>query len=642
MSDLKDNHTNTQSFFDSDSFPLSNGRLAPYPSLTYSETIDLWSHATLLYHNLEWEQALGTHRRILRQCGTYLRKGFLWFNIGAIRAILGEYYLAAEAFAKAIKYEPDFAVGWYCLGISLFELDVFRSAKKAFDKCLRSFAVEERIDYHEQGLDFVLEKTRVEWNCRQALLEKNYRKTGKPLSLDRHSGLNTMPAGILFEPPSFESDNELGTDDVVVLTQEPSSERGPTSSSSGKLRENLQSLLRNKPKQSAKFEHSNPRLQALDDEVLIDSEPRKETIVSILAPSAAHRSQSVQAPSPEANPEPTSSGGGKKIKFSNSSTWPKSSKPPAALLFVTARDLSMASNAPDLPPNPAARTRARTIPQGSITFQGQPSTGVVYHEGSILSTEYIPTTTNFNTFLGRAPMALVQDPPSRHTDPSDIPAPLSISRRPQAAAVRRTPSSPTSIYSRPFSYSQGPNPNPTPTSTNPSKPKPTTAATQSWLDETFPPPRWDSLPSHLRPARRPSRRRPRHSERQQHPSSSTRRSRSPPSVDERRPRPPTPFANSAPNGNADLDAAPLLPPERHRDTMASMDSFAIVGMGRQAARWDEGAGWVNGVVMDTGTRTGPNTGTGAMSGDQGRRIGNEKKKERGKRRWPGLGSRKDR
>lgn len=635
MSDLNDNHTNTQSVLDSNSFPPSNGRLARYPSLTYSETIDLWSHATLLYHNLEWEQSLSTHRRILRQCGTDLRKGFLWFNIGAIRAILGEYYLAAEAFAKAIKYEPDFAVGWYCLGISLFELDVFRSAKKAFDKCLHSFAVEERIDYHKQGLDFVLEKTRVEWNCRQALLEKSYKKAGKPLSLDRHSGLNTMPAGILFEPPSFESDNELGTDHVAVSTPEPSSELGPTSSSSGRLRKHLQSLLRNKPKQSAKFEHSDPRLQALDDEVLIDSEPRKETIVSILAPSATHRSQSVQAPPPEANPQPTSRGGGQNMKFSNSPTWPKSSKPPAALTFVTARDLSMASNAPDLPPNPAARRRARTIPQGSITSQGQPSTGVIYHEGSIISTEYIPTTSNLNTFLERAPMALVQDPPPRHTDPSDIPAPLSIPRWPQDPPVRPTPTSPTSIYSRPFSSSQGPNPDPTPTSTNPSKPKPTTAATQSWLDETFPPPRWDSFPSHLRPARRPSSRRPRHPERQQHSSSPTRRSRSPPNVDERRSRPPTPFANSAPKDNADLDAAPLLPPERHRDTMASMDSFAIVGMGRQAARWDEGVGWANGVGVGTGRdEASPEDG----SPDQGRGKG----KEKGKRRWPGLGSRKDR
>lgn len=647
MSAFEDTHTNAVSFSSSNTFSPLDGQLPRHPSLTLLETIDLWSHATLLFHNFEWEQALSQHRRILRQCGTDVRKGFLWFNIGAIRGVLGEYYLAAEAFAKAIKYEPDSAVSWYCLGISLFELEAFRSAKKAFDSCLRSFRAEERVDYNDQGLDFVLEKTRVEWNSRQALFEKNYKKARAPLPLGRHLGINSMPAGILFEPPGFRNEDGVNRDIEATMLPETSGSAQPTPSSSTRARQRIQTLLGREPKQSVKFEHSNSRLQALDDQISADPEPRRETIVPILAPSAAHRSQSVKLLAQELIPKPTSRDAEDQKQFSTSSTWPKRSKLPAALPFVTAKDLSAASKTPEPLPTSAARARAQTVPRRSTNSRGQPPTGVLYREGSILSTEYIPSTTNLDTFMHTAPMALVQAPPARYSHPGYVPVPLYIPPKPvQPQRIPIAAPSPTSVYSRPVFAPPGPEPNPPPVPTNPGKPK-SIASTQSWLDTTFPPPRWDSLPPHLRPSRRPTRHHhnARYQEHPQQPTSAVNTSRSARVPDEEHRKPHPPFADSLPHTNprnetnhttsigvpAPTFPQPLLPPEPHRDSTASMNSFAIIGMGRQAARWDEGVGWINGVGMATGEDETPPQ-------EPRPREGDASSGGKGKGRWQDLGS----
>lgn len=644
MSDFEDTPTNAAAFSSSDTFSPSDGQLPRHPSLTLLETIDLWSHANLLFHNFEWEQALSQHRRILRQCGSDVRKGFLWFNIGAIRGVLGEYYLAAESFAKAIKYEPDSAVSWYCLGISLFQLEAFRSAKKAFDSCLRSLGAEERIDYHEEGLDFVLEKTRVEWNSRQALFEKNYKKARAPLPLGRHLGINSMPAGNLFEPPTFGDDDGINKDTEATMLPETSDPAQPTQSSSTKVRQRVQTLLGREPRQSAKFEHSNSRLQALDDQLSADSEPRREIIVPILAPSAAHRPQNAQLQPPNATRIPTEPSGEDQKPLYNSSTWPKRSKPPTSLPFVTAKDLASANKASTPPPTSTSRARARTIPPVSL------ASGVVYHEGSIITTEYIPTTTNINTFMHTAPMALVQAPPSRYTHPEDVPAPLSIPPKP-ARPQRRpiTAPSPTSVYSRPSFPPPDPDaePNPPPVPTNPGNPK-SIASTQSWLDTTFPPPRWDSLPPHLRPPRPPTR--PHHNarsqEHQQQPTSALNTSRSTRVPDNEHTRPHPPSADSLPytnprtktDHNPSIGAPappfppPLLPPDPHRDSTASMNSFAIIGMGRQAARWDEGVGWINGVGMATADED------ETPRHEPSPRHGDASSGGKGKGRWLDLGS----
>ncbi|MCJ1365113.1 hypothetical protein MMC16_004233 [Acarospora aff. strigata] len=485
----------------------SKGPSATQSSLSQSEAIDLWSHAILLFHNLEWEQALTAHRRILRQCGTDVRRACLWFNIGVIRGLLGEYFLAAEAFATALKFEPHLTISWYCLGISLFQLNGFRKAKKAFDTCLRSFKIKDDINYHDQGLDFVLEQTKVDWNCRQASFEKNHQQRRAPLPLERHMGLNRLPAGILFEPPSLGADDQFDTDTA--------------------------------PPQSP-----NPQLQSntIDEKTASQySQPGK-------------------------------------LSFSPA-TWPRVSEPQPPLRFVTAKDLSAASATFRRSKESTTRPRTHSNPQTAGVRYLLPGT-IVHHDGPIPSTEYIARTIRLDESVHPAPIPHVpaRSSTSSQTYISDTPAitPLTTPQararahtRPQSHRTTPLPS-PTSIYSQPFIPPT--NPNPRPISINAKN----IGATRSWLDKTFPPDRWDSLPKHLRTSDHHRNRvttRDRHSGQTESASSD--------------------YGSDITGGGVDdddddddekgrgRDRDRVRNAEGDRESIASMDSFAIVGMGRR-------------------------------------------------------------
>ncbi|KAI9761773.1 MAG: hypothetical protein M1835_008117 [Candelina submexicana] len=178
-----------------------NASPATYISLNLTEALDLWSHAVLLFHAYEWEQAVTAHRRLIKRCESTIPLARLWFNVGVIRSHLGEYFLASEAFIKAVKIRKDLAIGWFCLGMAVFQLGDFRKAKRPFQRCLSLFGeATTSIDYRPMGLDFILEKTKVEWNARQTFFEKNHKQMKAPLPLDTHLSLNRLPAGKVFQP----------------------------------------------------------------------------------------------------------------------------------------------------------------------------------------------------------------------------------------------------------------------------------------------------------------------------------------------------------------------------------------------------------------------------------------------------------
>lgn len=160
----------------------------------------LYSHAVLLFHAYSWHQSIKYHRSILRRdVGGLLPAAHLWFNIAIIRCHLGEYALAVEAFDKAIEHDPELAIAWFCMGIALFQLGDYRRAERRFKQCLACLGPDVvLIDYKPQGLNFSLEKTRVEFNIRLCLLWKLHKqvKADRPPSWS----LNRMPAGLLIEP----------------------------------------------------------------------------------------------------------------------------------------------------------------------------------------------------------------------------------------------------------------------------------------------------------------------------------------------------------------------------------------------------------------------------------------------------------
>ncbi len=277
-----------------------NASPATYVSLNLPEALDLWSHAVLLFRSYEWEQAVTAHRRLIKRCENIVPLARLWFNVGVIRSHLGEYFLASEAFTKAVKIRSNLAIGWYCLGMAIFQLGDFRKAKRPFQRCLNLFDEgTTSINYRPLGLDFVLEKTRVEWNVRQNFFEKNHKQMRAPMPLETHLSLNRLPAGVLFEPTSnwsvgtgFEDGGE------VALSSSISSSLASSTLSSGSLSSpspgrRTRNVLRKRSKRRLALDKSAAR--SLEQSTPPTLAPAAPPAVSIIGSGA---SQSRIKPSP--------------------------------------------------------------------------------------------------------------------------------------------------------------------------------------------------------------------------------------------------------------------------------------------------------------------------------------------------------
>ncbi|KAL8863674.1 MAG: hypothetical protein Q9178_000357 [Gyalolechia marmorata] len=167
----------------------------------------------------------------------------LYINIALIHAYLGSYYLAAQAFDEALVLDEASGIAWFGLGIAKFYLRELRASKAAFGKCIACFVGQNRNGSRYQKNELIykvwagqlepldrpgtakdadgpedfaftrhpfngimssrladghwkLELTRVEWNLRMAIIERNWVRKGakKP----GEWGLNGIPAGVIF------------------------------------------------------------------------------------------------------------------------------------------------------------------------------------------------------------------------------------------------------------------------------------------------------------------------------------------------------------------------------------------------------------------------------------------------------------
>ncbi|KAI9843323.1 MAG: NADPH oxidase activator 1 [Sclerophora amabilis] len=224
---------------------------APPPThipLSPSSANSLFSHAILLFHAYDWEESIKAHRSLIRRNTIGLiPPSRLWFNIGAVRCHLGEYALAAEAFDKSVKEDPDMAVGWFCYGVALYQLEDFRRAERAFKMILAYFEDGlTEIDYRPIGLDFILPKVRVQFNVRQSMLWKLHKQVNAPRPQDWT--LNRMPAGLIFEPVELSRRSmDLGGSSPPATPPEPlidHSSHLPRHDSVSKLGQRVRNVLK--------------------------------------------------------------------------------------------------------------------------------------------------------------------------------------------------------------------------------------------------------------------------------------------------------------------------------------------------------------------------------------------------------------
>lgn len=150
----------------------------------------------------------------------------LYIDLALAYAFLGEYYLASTVFKAAVENDAASAVGWFGLGLAQAELAEWRNARRSWKECLRCFesaggrrdsiryllfqsqdepVQDEPARMLKVGLhaeEWMLERTKVEFNWRVALHEKGSKKLGvAPRAAgEKRLGLNGIPAGLRFGP----------------------------------------------------------------------------------------------------------------------------------------------------------------------------------------------------------------------------------------------------------------------------------------------------------------------------------------------------------------------------------------------------------------------------------------------------------
>ncbi|KAL8901912.1 MAG: hypothetical protein Q9207_004974 [Kuettlingeria erythrocarpa] len=187
----------------------------------------------------------------------------LYANIALIHGYLGSYYLAAAAFEEALLVDDMLALAWFGLGISKFYLRELSASRRAFGECQNCFVLPDQggRKYQREELDYriwaghsaagcerdntadaedsddasdpwhefkgilprsfpagvwKLAKTRVEWNWRIALFERNYLRKGVERPDGGRWGLHGIPAGVIFGPNSVPGKEAIAIHDFAV------------------------------------------------------------------------------------------------------------------------------------------------------------------------------------------------------------------------------------------------------------------------------------------------------------------------------------------------------------------------------------------------------------------------------------------
>ncbi|GME25204.1 Tetratricopeptide TPR-1 [Neofusicoccum parvum] len=82
-------------------------------TLSIQEAKEIWQHTVLLFKHYDWSEAVVYTQRLLRRSRHTpgINRAAVWANLGILRMHLGEYYLALEAFTKAMKEAGISAAG---------------------------------------------------------------------------------------------------------------------------------------------------------------------------------------------------------------------------------------------------------------------------------------------------------------------------------------------------------------------------------------------------------------------------------------------------------------------------------------------------------------------------------------------------
>ncbi|KAL1632308.1 hypothetical protein SLS56_003723 [Neofusicoccum ribis] len=213
-------------------------------TLSIQEAKEIWQHTVLLFKHYDWSEAVVYTQRLLRRSRHTpgINRAAVWANLGILRMHLGEYYLALEAFTKAMREAGISAAGAgsvgadtrggsgsdptrrphrrrdasretaavypFLAGLAAYHLarsggDApaagLRAARRLFLACLALLPVGvEEVDMRSRGLAWTLERLRVVWNARICGVEAAWEEGTAGLVAGKRWGVNGMPGGLCF------------------------------------------------------------------------------------------------------------------------------------------------------------------------------------------------------------------------------------------------------------------------------------------------------------------------------------------------------------------------------------------------------------------------------------------------------------
>jgi hypothetical protein len=166
-----------------------------------SEIADLREHACLLYHSYEWQSAIGAFSELERCTSDLGDKCIFALNKGLIEARLGDLEPALGSFANALAFEENNPIAHFLLGLVYAELGNYDKGQTHFENCLDSLSTHPQ-DHCTRVSSFSLDRLAVEDNINRLRSVAEAKLAGSDQIKPVKVCLHTIPANVLFEPPS--------------------------------------------------------------------------------------------------------------------------------------------------------------------------------------------------------------------------------------------------------------------------------------------------------------------------------------------------------------------------------------------------------------------------------------------------------
>lgn len=164
--------------------------------LSLSRVVDLWKHASFLYHNLEWQGAANAFAALEHQASDPREKCAFAINKGLIESRLGDFDFAITSFATALLHDNNNHFACFLLGLVYAETGDSSNGEAYFERAL---GILERPHGHLSTVAFGITETAVRENFERL---RNVHASGGDAFICMSNSLHTIPANIIFEAPS--------------------------------------------------------------------------------------------------------------------------------------------------------------------------------------------------------------------------------------------------------------------------------------------------------------------------------------------------------------------------------------------------------------------------------------------------------